>query len=612
MNVSTPAYLTRVIGELFVERGIIAQEDLNVALAAQDAKPHLRIGEILISMGLVSITQLDEVVREHLAHQKVGTLLVNEGVITGAQLERVLAEQERTNLRMGDLLLGMGFTTEEQLKTALTRQDIYRRTLREREQVEQGATRRKAKIVATLGPASSSEERITALMDAGVNVFRLNFSHGEHPVHEQTILRVRELAKLKRKTIGILQDIQGPKIRIGDVEDGSAELKTGASFALVPNAIAATAKRASVSFENLLTDIPIGARVRIDDGRIELEVKEVTETELKCTVLVGGVIRPRKGVNFPGTRLGIGAVTAKDRADLEFGAKHDVDWVAVSFVQGAEDIFTVRSLLMDFGCKALVMAKIECEEAVVRLPEILSAADGVMVARGDLGVELPAEDVPLIQKRIIGEAKIVGKPVVTAPQMLDSMVASPRPTRAEASDVANAVLDGTDAVMLSNETATGDFPLEAVRTMAEIIVKAEQHWHIATTPRRPSTGMKELQDALTLSTANLANDIGARAIVVPSVLGATARQIVKYRPLALVLAPSNDPVACRQLAVSWGVYPYCFENLDQMPALESAVIKRAVDGGVLIPGDKVAVLGQQGAVTIKPRALRVETVPSAG
>jgi pyruvate kinase len=368
----------------------------------------------------------------------------------------------------------------------------------------------------------------------------------------------------------------------------------------------ATAKMASVTYPRLLEDIPEGATILVDDGRLELKVVAVTDRSLLTEVKVGGPLRPKKGVNFPGTPLGISVLTDKDKNDLVFGAGNGVDWVAVSFVQSAEDILEVRSFLKQQGSRIPLVAKIERREAVYALQEILAVADGVMVARGDLGVEIPSEDVPLVQKQIIHQANIAGKPVITATQMLDSMIHSPRPTRAEASDVANAILDGTDALMLSNETAAGEFPIEAVETMCRIIDKTEGMSH-QSVRHSQSEAHHQLGEAVTIAATQLASEVGAAAILVPSFSGATARMVSRWRPSCLIVATSSSAQVCRQMELNWGVYPLHLDGGSE-EELDPRTIETAKENLLVKSGDLVVILEAVTGAAGRTRGIRVEKV----
>jgi pyruvate kinase len=598
----------RIIGELLISKGIVSRNQVTSALYIQGEKPHLRIGEVLLSMGLITIEELDRVLREHLSQQFIGSLLLSHGFMSQEQLAEAMATQEKTNQRLGEIAINLGYVTQYQLTAILEKQRLLRRPhLAEMDEPLLG--KKKTKLVATIGPSCASDEIVEKLMLGGVNIFRLNFSHGKHAEHLVSIERIRRVSQKLGITIGILQDIQGPKIRIGDVEGDEVELKAGSTFKLVTTPVTATAEIASVTYPRLLQDIKQGAIVLIDDGRLEVVVEAVTTEALVTRVKVGGKLKPRKGVNFPGTPLGISIITDKDKEDLKFGAQHNIDLVAASFVQSAADVLEVKAFLAEHGSKSPIIAKIERREAVYALQEILAVADGVMVARGDLGVEMPSEDVPLIQKQIIRQANIAGRPVITATQMLDSMINAPRPTRAEASDVANAILDGTDAVMLSNETAAGNYPLEAVATMCRIIAKTE-HMQLGL-PKNDMEpdGHRQLSEAITGAVTHLATEINAAAIVVPSFSGATARLVSKYRPRCLIIATSSSQKVCRQMMLVWGVYPLHLTG-DSPEELHPETVSIAMSQGLLNPGDLLVVMESVTGAAGRSRGLRVEKAPA--
>lgn len=594
----------RIIGELLITKGLVSRDQVASALFIQVEKPHLRIGEILLSMGILTIEQLDRVLREHLSQQFIGSLLLSNGFISQEQLSNAMAMQDQTGRRLGEILVELGAVTDFQLKTLLERQHQLRRPAMS-ESLPMRLAKKKTKLVATLGPSCSDDETVRKLIESGVNLFRLNFSHGEHGDHAANIERVRRIADELGETVGVLQDIQGPKIRIGEVSGGAVQLSTGSLFKLVSHPVVATEEIASVTYERLLEDISPGAVILLDDGRLELSVEEVTSEALVTRVKVGGPLRPRKGVNFPGSPLGISILTDKDKNDLVFGTKCGVDWIAASFVQCADDIREVKDFLASHGSRAPVMAKIERPQGVYNLQEILAIADGIMVARGDLGVELSSEDVPMTQKQIIRQSNIAGRPVITATQMLDSMINSPRPTRAEASDVANAILDGTDAVMLSNETAAGHYPVEAVATMRRIIEKAEEMERPFNQPDPES--QRQLSEAITVAAVHLACEVSAKAIIVPSYSGSTARLVSRFRPRCHIVATSSNVQVCRQMTLVWGVYPLHLEG-EVGETMHPATISAAVKKGLLSAGDLVVVMESVKGAAGRSRGVRVEVV----
>jgi pyruvate kinase len=413
---------------------------------------------------------------------------------------------------------------------------------------------RRTKIVATIGPATESAEMLRCLIDAGATTFRLNFSHGDHADHALRIATIRQVSQEMGVHVGILQDLQGPKIRLGRFSEGPISLANGDPFILTSRPVACDRTIATVTYGRLAEEVPAGSRILLDDGRVEMAVESVDaeQQNLHCRVTVGGVLSNNKGVNFPDVQLSIRALTDKDRQDLAFGLEQGVDWVALSFVRNPSDMQEIRELIRSHGHATPVVAKIEKFEAIDAIDAILPLCDGVMVARGDLGVEMPAEEVPLLQKELIRKANSLGIPVITATQMLDSMASSPRPTRAEVSDVANAILDGTDAVMLSNESAVGDFPIEAVATMAQIARRIERDY-----PRREldSHMATTIPNAICQAVSTIARQLDAAAILPLTKSGSTARNVSKFRPSTPILAITSEVDVARQLQLVWGVTP---------------------------------------------------------
>ncbi len=446
---------------------------------------------------------------------------------------------------------------------------------------------RRTKIVATIGPATDNPEVLRSLIKAGATTLRLNFSHGTHDDHEQRIRQIRQIAFELQEPVGILQDLQGPKIRLGKFPDGPVVVKNGDPYVLTSEKIACTHSRGCISYDKLIDEVPNGASILIDDGKVEMVVERVDQTsrELHCRVVVGGTLSNNKGVNFPGVYLSIAALTEKDREDLMFGLDQGVDWVALSFVRNPDDVREIKSLIAAAGKRVPVIVKIEKHEAIEQIEEILALSDGVMVARGDLGVELPAEDVPILQKQIISVSNRLGIPVITATQMLDSMVSSPRPTRAEVSDVANAILDGTDAVMLSNETATGDFPVEAVATMARIALRIEQE---QTTPNLLlDRSLSTIPNAISQAVGQISTRLNAAAIMTLTQSGSTARNVSKFRPTTPILAITPHVDVARQLQMVWGVKSLLVLSLPSTTETFQAAIQAAKDTGLLQGGDLV-------------------------
>ncbi len=415
----------------------------------------------------------------------------------------------------------------------------------------------KTKIVATLGPASSSPENIKQLILSGVNVFRLNFSHGDHKDHKVNYDNIRQIAKELNIIVGILLDLQGPKIRVGKFQEGKVNLIKGKPFVLsCEEDFPGSSQRVSVSYKDLYKDIATNDELLFDDGKLKVIVISIEGKEITTQVIVGGVLSNNKGINIPTADLSVAAMTKKDIEDLEFGAGLGVDWVALSFVRKHEDLLLARHYLSLHNSDAKLMAKIEKPSAISNFDEILATSDGIMVARGDLGVELSPQEVPMLQKKLIRKARQAGKPVVTATQMLETMIDSPVPTRAEASDVANAVFDGTDAVMLSAETAVGKFPIQAVETMKTIVNSVEQdELYIARMKERQMHTEENTPDAVSAAACNIASNIKAKVMVCFSSSGATALRVARNRIQTVVIAISPKIRSCQQLAMSWGIHP---------------------------------------------------------
>ncbi len=471
---------------------------------------------------------------------------------------------------------------------------------------------RRTKIVATLGPASSDPAILREMILQGATTLRLNFSHGDHELHRRNIRLIRQTAMDLGIQVAILQDLQGPKIRLGKFAGGSITLKSGDPFVLTSKPVLGSQERSWVTYDKLAQEVPEGATILLDDGRVEMRVEAVDPAagELFCRTIVGGTLSDHKGVNFPGVRLSIGAVTEKDKEDLYFGLNQGVDWVALSFVRDPSDVLEVRELMAAVGKRVPIIVKIEKHEAIQQLPQILALSDGVMVARGDLGVELPAEEVPLLQKRIIAMANCLGIPVITATQMLDSMAHNPRPTRAEISDVANAILDGTDAVMLSNETAVGKYPVEAVATMARIALRIEQDYfsplyadrrqHLRALAQqelsqsrgsfaednslRPKT---LIADSISRAVGGIAEELEAVAVMTLTKTGATARNVSRFRPRTPILAVTPHVEVARRLQLVWGVRPLLVLDLPTTRQTLQAAISQAQEEGLLKDGDLV-------------------------
>ncbi|MDF5708065.1 MAG: pyruvate kinase [Nostoc sp. S4] len=447
---------------------------------------------------------------------------------------------------------------------------------------------RRTKIVATIGPATSSPEMLKAIIEAGATTLRLNFSHGTHADHQRNIRLIRQTAFELNQPVGILQDLQGPKIRLGKFDNGSIVVAKGDRFTLTNRPVIGTQEISCVTYDYLAEEVPVGAKILLDDGRVEMVVEEINRDkgDLHCRVTVAGKLSNNKGVNFPGVYLSIKAMTDKDREDLMFGLDQGVDWVALSFVRNPQDLIEIKELISSTGKQVPVIAKIEKHEAIEQMEAVLALCDGVMVARGDLGVELPAEDVPVLQKRLIATANRLGIPIITATQMLDSMVSNPRPTRAEVSDVANAILDGTDAVMLSNETAVGNYPVEAVATMARIAERIEQE-EAQSTVRHLRDTRRSIPNAISQGVSQIAEQLGAAAIMTLTQTGATARNVSKFRPHTPVLAVTPHVNVARQLQMVWGVKPLLVLGLPSTGQTFQAAINVAQELKLLSEGDLV-------------------------
>ncbi|WNC21494.1 pyruvate kinase [Thermosynechococcus sp. PP22] len=472
---------------------------------------------------------------------------------------------------------------------------------------------RRTKIVATIGPAVSHPDKLRAIIQAGATTLRLNFSHGTHDDHQRSIRLIRQISYELGQPVGILQDLQGPKIRLGRFEQGAISLKRGDRFTLTSRSVMGNQHISSITYPPLAQEVPAGATILLDDGRVEMVVEEVDKEagELHCRVVVGGTLSNAKGVNFPGVYLSIKALTEKDREDLMFGLNQGVDWVALSFVRNPQDVLEIKELIANAGKQVPVIAKIEKHEAIEQMDAILSLCDGVMVARGDLGVELPAEEVPILQKRLIAAANRLGIPVITATQMLDSMVKSPRPTRAEISDVANAILDGTDAVMLSNETAMGEYPVEAVKMMATIAARIDNQPQLRQPPVVDAVAVRSIPNAISQAVGQVAAQLKAKAIITQTKTGATARNVSKFRPQIPILAATPHIEVARRLQLVWGVEPLLTLDHPSMRQSFQAAINAAQERGFLEEGDLVVMTaGTLQGVSGSTDMIKVELVTS--
>jgi pyruvate kinase len=419
----------------------------------------------------------------------------------------------------------------------------------------------KTKILATVGPASNNEETLTELVMAGADIFRLNFSHGTHDVHAEVIKLIRKINKDHKQNIGILQDLQGPKIRVGEVENNGVLIKQGEQITITIDPVMGNSSLVSTVYQNLPNDVVSGDRILIDDGNLELVVLKTDGKNVVCTVVHGGILKSRKGINLPNTKISAPSLTEKDLEDLEFGLANDVDWIALSFVRSAEDILDLRERIERAGKCCKIVAKIEKPEALENIDEIIKETDAIMVARGDLGVEVPMEVVPLWQKKMVEKCKIACKPVIIATQMMESMIVNPRPTRAETNDVATAVLDGADAVMLSAETASGKFPIAAVKAMSSVIDHIEKNAEIYHNLYKiPEDAESFMSNNLLLMASRLSRNVKAKAIVGITTSGFTAFRISSHRPLANIFVFTRNKTLITQLSLVWGVRAYYYDK----------------------------------------------------
>ncbi|ALX48344.1 pyruvate kinase [Lentibacillus amyloliquefaciens] len=466
---------------------------------------------------------------------------------------------------------------------------------------------RKTKIVCTIGPASESVGTLTELIESGMDVARLNFSHGDFDEHERRIQNIRQAAAETGKTIAILLDTKGPEIRTGTFREGEAEIVKDSVVHVTMDEVEGTAERFSVTYGGLVNDVQKGSKILLDDGLIELEVLEVDKenSELKTKALNSGTIKNKKGVNVPNVSVNLPGITEKDAGDIEFGIKQDVDFIAASFVRRPSDILEIQELLEEQQATHIkIIPKIENQEGIDNIESILEVSNGLMVARGDLGVETPAEDVPLVQKELISQCNTAGKPVITATQMLDSMQRNPRPTRAEASDVANAIFDGTDAIMLSGETAAGEYPVESVETMRNIALKTEtalNHKHILDN-RSKSVDMT-ITDAISQSVTHTAMNLDVSAIITPTESGHTARMISKYRPEAPIIAVTYHESVNRQMALVWGVHAVMGSKAESTDDMLDIAIDEGLSTNLFDRGSRVIVtagvpIGESGTTNL--------------
>jgi pyruvate kinase len=450
--------------------------------------------------------------------------------------------------------------------------------------------RRRTKIVCTIGPSSESPQTLETLIQSGMNVARLNFSHGTREEHLRKIENIRQISGRMKQPVAILQDLSGPKIRVGKVKEGGVELRRGENFFLTNQEIMGDERGVSVNYPPLPDEVKPGDTILLSDGTIELQVLKSDGRKIQCRVMVGGVLTSQKGVNFPTRSILASAFTEKDHQDLLFGIQHGVDLIGLSYVKEAADIKEVKRFLEKESADIPVIAKIERKEALEHIDEILLASDGIMVARGDLGMETPLEKIPNVQKMLIRKANALGKPVITATQMLRSMVDHTQPTRAEVTDVVNAIYDGTDAIMLSEETASGQFPVESVQMMAKIALAAEEEFPFDQFLKRETKGGMDLPQALSHATSLLADEVKAVAIVTPTESGSTARWVSRLRPRQPILALSRHLSTIRRLNLCWGVYPVLAPEWKDTDDMLERSKKMPQELGLASPGDRVIVI----------------------
>lgn len=448
---------------------------------------------------------------------------------------------------------------------------------------------KKTKIVATIGPATESKAQLLKLTKVGMNVARLNFSHGDFEEHGARIDKLREIEKEYGIQIAILQDLGGVKIRIGDFVDGQIALKRGQEFILTTKKINGDENKVYINYKKLPQEIEVGQTILIDDGTKELKTIKINGDEIITKVINGGMIRSRRGVNIPNARLSVSALTAKDKSDLKFGIEKDVDFVAISFVRKADDIIQLKKILNKSESKAQVVAKIETPEAIENIDEIISATDVIMIARGDLAVEVPAQEVPHLQKMMIKKCRTKGKPVIVATQMMESMIKNPVPTRAEVADVANAILDGTDAIMLSAETTVGDFPIEAVEMMSSIALRTEEEikYKIVNDNEKYT---KVTVNAVSRSVIQAALDVEAKYIVALTESGFTARKISRYRPAQMIITLTPDKKVLKQLNLSYGCYPESIDGFETVTETVAETKKILAKEKLVKKGDKIVIV----------------------
>lgn len=457
----------------------------------------------------------------------------------------------------------------------------------------------RTKIVCTIGPATQAPDMLARLIQAGMDVARVNMSHGTHELHAENIRSIKAAAQQAGKAVAILADLQGPKLRVGKMPPEGVLLSNGGRVTLTIEEVEATSERVPVQFKRLPAAVEPGDRVMLDDGLLDLVVESKDETNVTCLIVTGGVLTSNKGINLPKTSLAIASITDKDKEDMVFALSQRVDWIALSFVRRAGDVHALRNLIRqrsEFGRLTPIIAKIEKPEAVENIGEIVDAADGIMVARGDLGIEVSPESVPMTQKMIINMCNQLGKPVITATQMLDSMIRNPRPTRAEASDVANAILDGTDAIMLSGETAVGRYPIEAVETMVRIATETEPY--VSYGPPKLDGSKHSVGEAVCYAATDMANMLRANAIIAPTMSGGTARILSRFRSPSPIVAITPNPAVQHQLALFWGVYPLLSRRAPDTDTVIEEAVKTAAEAGLVHEGETVIITAGTGGHTV--------------
>ena len=469
---------------------------------------------------------------------------------------------------------------------------------------------RNTKIICTIGPASQSEDKLRELMLAGMNVGRFNFSHGDHEEQLGKMERMRKVSKELNLPIAALLDTKGPEIRLRDFEEGKTELVAGQKFTLTTREMLGTNEIVSISYKELVKDVKAGTTILIDDGLIEMTVEEVTDTDIICRVENGGPVSNRKGVNVPGADLSMPYISQTDMNDILFGIEHGFDIIAASFVRKKEDVLEIRRILDDHNSKMMVISKIESMQGIKNLDEIIEVSDGIMVARGDMGVEVPLEEVPILQKRIIKKAVAAGKQVITATQMLESMMRNPRPTRAETTDIANAVYDGSTAVMLSGESAQGMYPVEAVKTMARIAERTEQDIDFKGRLKKREVAIDgDITTAISHATCTLAADLNVKAIICVTMSGFTASMISRFKPSCPIIGCTVKRLVWRQLNLQWGVLPLLIQEENTAEDLFRESVAAAIKAGYIEKGDKVIITaGMPLGISGKTNQLRVVEV----